>query len=70
MNVELVEWTVPNYITGKMPSRPRQDGFNPDAVPKWHLSEVDEETLAEQCDKFRASVFQKAGKIDPYHSKR
>ena len=50
---------------GKMPAGQRQDGFNPDAAPKWHVREVDAETLTEQCGKFRAEIFAKAGKSDP-----
>jgi hypothetical protein len=65
MNVELSPWIVPNFVSAKMPPRPRQDGFNPDAVPKWSLAELDVNTLARQCDDFRAEVFRKAGKPDP-----
>ena len=65
MKVEFNEWMAPNYITAKMPPNKRQEGFNPDAVPKWHVSEVDAADLSEQCDKFRAEVFRKAGKDDP-----
>ena len=31
-----------------------------------HVSEVDAETLSKLCNDFRAEVFKKAGKIDPY----
>lgn len=31
-------WTVPNFVIGKMPTGRRQDGFNPDAAPKWALA--------------------------------
>ena len=65
MNVELIQWTVPNFVVGKMPAGRRQDGFNPDAAPKWALADVDSATLAKQCDDFRAEVFRKAGKPDP-----
>ncbi len=34
-------------------------------APKWHIGDVDAETLAEQCDRFRADIFAKAGKADP-----
>ena len=63
MKIMLNPWIVPNYVTAKMAPRPRQEGFQ--EGPKWHLSEVDADTLAEQCDKFRAEVFRKAGKSDP-----
>lgn len=65
MNIEIQPWTVPNFVIGKMPGVKRDDGFNPDACPKWHIKDMDSETLAAQCDKFRAEVFQKAGKVDP-----
>lgn len=65
MNIEIKPWLTPDFITAVMPTSRRQDGFNPDNVPKWHVSEVDEETLSEQCDKFREEVFKKAGKKDP-----
>jgi hypothetical protein len=64
MKVELLPWQVPNFVIGKIPARPRQEGFNPDSSPKWALAEVDAETLAQQCDAFRAEVFRKAGKED------
>jgi len=65
MNIELQSWSTPNFVTGIMPAGKRQDGFNPDSLPKWHISEVDEETLSNQCDKFREEIFRKAGKVDP-----
>lgn len=68
MKIELQPWTTPDFIMGKMPAGQRQDGFNPDAAPKWHVREVDAETLTEQCDKFRAEIFAKAGKSDPANS--
>jgi hypothetical protein len=64
MKIELNPWTIPNYITAKMPPRPRQEGFESNG-PKWHISEVDENTLSDQCDKFRKDIFEKAKKIDP-----
>jgi hypothetical protein len=63
MKIELNPWMVPNFVTAKMPPRPRQEGFQ--EGPKWALSEVDADTLAAQCDQFRAEVFRKAGKPDP-----
>jgi len=65
MKIELNPWIVPNFVIGKMPPGRRQDGFNPDAAPKWALAEVDADTLAAQCDQFRAEEFRKAGKPDP-----
>lgn len=69
VEIELMPWIVPNFVTAKMPARPRQDGFNPDAVPKWSLAELDAKVLAAQCDEFRAEVFRKAGKDDPANEK-
>lgn len=63
MNIKLKPWNVPNFICAEMPPRKRQDGFV--EGPKWHVSEVSAEDLSEQCDKFRAEVFKKAGKGDP-----
>ena len=65
MNIEVQPWSVPNYVIGKMPARPAQGDFNPDAGPKWALAEVDAETLATMCEDFRKEVFRKAGKADP-----
>jgi hypothetical protein len=66
MKVTLQPWTTPNFVTTETPPSQRQNGFR--ESPKWHISEVDAETLAEQCDKFRAEVFRKAGKTDPTKS--
>lgn len=57
--VELVPFTVPNYVAVKMPVRPRQDGPNFGA-PKYRLSELDDKTLDLLCRKFREDVFAKA----------
>ena len=65
MQIEIQPWQTPNFVIGKMPARPRQEGFNPDACPKWSIAETDSETLAKLCDDFRAEIFRKAGKPDP-----
>ena len=65
VELELMPWIVPNFVTAKMPARPRQEGFSPDALPKWSLAELDANVLAAQCDEFRAEVFRKAWKDDP-----
>ena len=65
MQIELQPWQTPNFVIGTMPPRSRQEGFNPDACPKWSLAETDADVLAKQCDQFRAGVFRKAGKPDP-----
>lgn len=69
MNIKLQPWITPNFVIGVMPARPRQEGFNPDAAPKWALKEVEAETLAKMCDEFRADIFRKAGKPDPANTK-
>jgi len=59
----------PNFVLGIMPAQKRQDGFNPDAAPKWALKDVDAETLSMLCDAYRAEIFHKAGKNDPQNTK-
>jgi hypothetical protein len=61
--VELRPFTVPNYVIQVTPARPRQEGFV--EAPKYALTELDADTLAQLCDDFRKSVFEKAGKPDP-----
>jgi hypothetical protein len=63
MKVELQPWMTPNFVTAVTKPRPRQEGMQ--EAPKWHIGDVDAETLAEQCDRFRADIFAKAGKADP-----
>lgn len=63
MTIELLGFTVPNYVIQKMPPRPRQEGFT--EAPKYPLVEVPAEDLASLCDHFRSEVFRKAGKTDP-----
>lgn len=63
MKVELQPWMTPNFVTALTNPRPGLEGMQ--ETPKWHISNVDAETLAKQCDRFRASIFAKAGKADP-----
>jgi len=56
--VELQPFKVPNYVLVKGRLRVRQDGFA--ETPKFHLSELHEDTLNELCDQFRARVLAKA----------
>lgn len=63
MKVELQPWMTPNYVLGKMPPRPRSEGYTD--FPKWPLSEIDALILSKMCDDFRAEIFKKAGKADP-----
>ena len=52
MKIKTDPWQVPNFIRVG-------DNF---AV---HIRDANEHDLAEQCDRFRADVFEKAGKQDP-----
>lgn len=54
-NVALEPWETPDVV----------ELVNPGLVSKWHLWELSAETLAKQCDRFRAEVFEKAGRDDP-----
>lgn len=63
MKIELQPWQTPNFVIVKVPPRPRQEGWQ--EAPKFPLSEVDAETLAQMCEAFRVEVFRKAGKVDP-----
>lgn len=63
MKIDLLPFTVPNYVIAKTAPGNRADGWVD--APKWHIRDVDTETLSELCDQFRADVFAKAGKSDP-----
>lgn len=63
MKIEINPLTVQNYVIGKMPPRERQEGFV--EAPKWHVSELDAETLAELATQYRKDLFEKAKKKDP-----
>ena len=64
MNVELVPFSVPNYVIVKMPPRSRQEGLDSNA-PKFELKDLDAEELSKMCNDFRKAIFCKAGKKDP-----
>lgn len=56
-------FTIPNSVILEVPAGRRQDGIGePTSLP---ISEVDPEVLSGLCDEFRASVFERAGKVDP-----
>lgn len=59
-NVELRPFTVPNYVIQASTPRPREDGFV--ESPKFHIGELDVETLDQLCAQFRKDVFAKAEK--------
>ena len=58
VKVKLQPFRVPNYVLTAPKVGRRQDGMQ--ELPKFHLSELDEETLNELCDEFRAGVLKKA----------
>ena len=65
IEIEIIPFDAPDVIVLKTPPRPRHEGFNLNNSVM-HVSEVDAETLSKLCNDFRAEVFKKAGKIDPY----
>jgi hypothetical protein len=68
LSVELQPFTVPNFVREKTRPRPRQDGFH--ETPCHALHELDQATLSQMCDEFRAGVFAKAMKKDPAQSNK
>jgi hypothetical protein len=60
IKVKLRPFTVPNYAIAYMPPKLRQDGFV--EPPKYHISELSDETLNKLCDQFRDDVFALARK--------
>jgi len=64
MTIKLQPFSTPNYVISESRVGTRQEGLIEN--PKWPLSEVDEDTLSQLCEKFREDVFKKAGKNDPY----
>lgn len=63
VRLKLQPMSVPNFVIAMMPSRERQEGMA--EAPKFHLRDLEPETLAALCDEFRSNVFAKAGKQDP-----
>lgn len=61
--IALQPFMVPNYVLTVAAPRTRQEGFT--ETPKFALSELSAETLAELCETFTAEVFAKAGKSRP-----
>lgn len=58
MDVKTESWRTPNFIILNLPA---VDGEK----PKISIKDATEEALSEQCDRFRAHVFERAGKTDP-----
>jgi hypothetical protein len=56
--VELAHFTVPFHVTSLKEDANKR--YN-----SWELKDLSVETLSELCDKFRADVFERAGKVDP-----
>ena len=63
IRIKLRPFSVPNFVIATVVPRERQEGWQEE--PKFSLEELEPETLAELCDEFRKSVFEKAGKADP-----
>lgn len=63
LNIELKPFQVPNYVMVKQKVGLRQDGVSFDS-PKYHVKDLDVDTLSQLCDEFRAAVFSKAEKLD------
>jgi len=62
MKIKLRPIQTPNYVLAEARPGLRQDGMV--ECQKWHIGEIDEETLSELCDQFRRDIFKKAGKRD------
>lgn len=58
-NIELEPFRTPSYVIAKQAPKPRQEGVNLES-PKYHISELDAETLGKLCDDFRATLFERA----------
>ncbi len=63
MTIELQPFITPNYVIAVSKEGLKQNGVVEN--PKWHINELDEETLSEMCDQFRHDIFTKACKVDP-----
>lgn len=61
--IEILPFPVPTGVTVKQKPGSRQDGLKP--VPEIPLSEIDQDTLNELCNDFRAAVFAAAGRRRP-----
>jgi len=61
VNIELEPFRVPNYVLVKQKAGLRQDGFQVD-TPKYHVRDLDVETLERLCNEFRQAIFEKAKK--------
>jgi hypothetical protein len=57
VDMELVPFTVPNYVSVKTFPRLKQEGFQ--EAPKYAIADLSIETLEKLCDKFREDVMAK-----------
>lgn len=67
IEIELLPFTVPNYVLVKEQPKLKQEGFTEGR--KYHLSELEPETLYSLCEQFKKDVFEKANKRQPPQSK-
>ena len=58
LKLKLRPFTTPNFVVAAPKVGQRQDGFT--KSPSFHLSELDESTLIELCDQFKADVLAKS----------
>jgi hypothetical protein len=63
IKIKLQPFRVPNYVLPEPRVSKRQDGVT--MTEKYHLRELDKETLEQLCDEFRAGVFAKAATPKP-----
>lgn len=68
IELDLQPFGVPNYVTVVTEPGLRQDGLT--SPPSYPLAALHPESLAEMCDDFRRSVFEKAGRADPRLAER
>lgn len=59
--VKLVPFAVTNYVMQEMPLGRREGGIV--ESPKYHLGELDNDTLSELCRQFREDVLAKAAEF-------
>ncbi|MBK6942518.1 MAG: hypothetical protein IPH13_20270 [Planctomycetes bacterium] len=70
--IDLAPFTVPNFVRAQfkldLPKELSEQGaqaFDSKSAPPIALRDVSADALSELCDRFRADVFAKAGKLDP-----
>ena len=57
VKLKLRPFMVPNYVLCEMPQGMRQEGMR--EFPKFHISDLSDETLEALCKEFRNGVFAK-----------